>query len=326
MLAPLTKEELMTHTLDPEVAAALAPLAALAEGTPPLAVGDVAGRRESAAATFAYFASVLPAAEGVTGVEHAATAPDGASVPLRWYAPAGAAPGPAVLFVHGGGMILGSVDMYDPLIRSVVAESGVPALAVDYRLAPEHPHPVPVEDCFAALVWLAEHAGELGVDPARIAVIGDSAGGGLAAAVALLARDRGGPALARQILIYPMLDDRTTTPDPSLLPFLTWTYDDNVTGWGALLGADAGTDAVPPSAAPARAQDVSGLPPTYIDVGDLDIFCDEDVEYARRIAATGTPVELHVHPGVPHGFENAAPQADVSRRTRADRMRVLRSL
>jgi acetyl esterase/lipase len=223
-------------------------------------------------------------------------------------------------------MIVGSVDMYEPLIRGFVADSGVPALAVDYRLAPEHPHPVPVEDCYAGLVWLAEHAGDLGVDPARIAVMGDSAGGGLAAGVALVARDRGGPALARQILIYPMLDDRTTTPDESLVPFLTWTYDDNVTGWGALLGERAGGDDVPGYAAPARAQDVSGLPPTYVDVGDLDIFCLEDVEYARRIAATGTPVELHVHPGVPHGFEVFAPQADVSRRTRADRIRVLRSL
>ena len=223
-------------------------------------------------------------------------------------------------------MILGSVDLYDQLIRSVVAESGVPALAVDYRLAPEHPHPVPVEDCYAGLVWLAGHAADLGVDPARIAVMGDSAGGGLAAGVALLARDRGGPALAHQILIYPMLDDRTTTPDPALEPFLTWTYDDNVTGWGALLGGDAGSDDVPDYAAPARAGDLSGLPPTYVDVGALDIFRDEDVEYARRIAATGTPVELHVHPGVPHGFDAFARDADVSRRARADRMRVLQSL
>jgi acetyl esterase/lipase len=312
--------------LDPEVAAALAPLAALAEGLTPPAVGDVRGRRESAAATFAYISSLTPPVEGVTVTRFGTTAPDGADVPLRWYRAEGSDTGAAVLYVHGGGMILGDLDMYDPLIRGIVAESGVPALAVDYRLAPEHPHPVPVEDCYAALVWLAGHAGELGVDLSRVAVMGDSAGGGLAAGVALIARDRGGPALARQILIYPMLDDRTTTPDESLVPFLTWTYDDNVTGWGALLGADAGTDAVPAYAAPARAQDVSGLPPTYVDVGDLDIFCDEDVEYARRIAATGTPVELHVHPGVPHAFEAYAPDADVSRRVRADRLRVLRSL
>ena len=319
----------MPHMLDPEVAAALAPLAAMAEGVTPPAVGDVAARRQGAAATFAYMGSLLPANEGVTVARATATAPDGTAVPLRWYTPPGrseGAPGPAILYVHGGGMILGDLDMYDPLIRAFVADSGVPALAVEYRLAPEHPHPVPVEDCYAALTWLAAHTAELGVDPARVAVMGDSAGGGLAAGVALIARDRGGPALARQILIYPMLDDRTTTPDPALLPFLGWTYDDNVTGWSALLGDRAGGDDVSPYAAPARADDVSGLPPTYIDVGTLDIFCDEDVEYARRIAATGTPVELHVHPGVPHGAEAVAAHADVSRRIRADRIRVLRSL
>jgi acetyl esterase/lipase len=277
-------------------------------------------------ASFAHIAGLRPPVEGVTVAEHSATAPDGTTLPLRWYSAEGAAAGPAVLYVHGGGMILGDLDMYDPLIRAFVAESGVPALAVEYRLAPEHPHPVPVEDCYAALLWLADHAGQLGIDPARIAVMGDSAGGGLAAGVALIARDRGGPALARQILIYPMLDDRTTTPDESLLPFLGWTYEDNVTGWGALLGARAGGDEVPAYAAPARSQDLSGLPPTYVDVGTLDIFCDEDVEYARRIAATGTPVELHVHPGVPHGAEVVAPEAGVSRRIRADRIRVLRSL
>jgi acetyl esterase/lipase len=320
----------MALSLDPEVAAGLAPLDALAEGETPPAPGDWRTRRAGSAATFALIASQIGPVAGVTSADHVATAPDGAQVPLRWYAPEGpdvaAHAGPGVLYLHGGGMILGSVEQYDQLIRWFVAESGVPALAVDYRLAPEHPHPVPVEDCYAGLVWLTEHAAELGVDPARIAVMGDSAGGGLAAGVALLARDRGGPALARQILIYPMLDDRTTTPDPALRPFLTWTYDDNVTGWGALLGADAGTDAVPPYAAPGRADDVSGLPPTYVDVGALDIFRDEDVEYARRIADTGTPVELHVHPGAPHGFEAFAWDADVSRRARADRVRVLRSL
>jgi acetyl esterase/lipase len=319
----------MALSLDPEVAAGLAPLAALAEGAPLPPPGDWRTRRDGAAVTFAFIASQIPPVTGVTSVDHAVTAPDGAQVPLRWYLPDGhdaTTTGPAVLYLHGGGMILGSVDMYDQLIRSFVAEAGVPALAVDYRLAPEHPHPGPVEDCYAGLVWLAEHAAELGIDPGRIAVMGDSAGGGLAAGVALLARDRGGPALARQILIYPMLDDRTTTPDPALQPFLTWTYDDNVTGWGALLGGDAGGDAVPIYAAPARAGDVSGLPPTYVDVGALDIFRDEDVEYARRIAATGTPVELHVHPGVPHAFDVFAPDADVSRRARTDRVRVLRSL
>ena len=175
-----------------------------------------------------------------------------------------------------------------------------------------------------ALCWLSENASTLGVDPARLAVMGDSAGGGLAAGVCLMARDRGGPAVAQQLLIYPMLDDRAATPDPQLLPFLTWTYDDNLTGWGALLGDSVGSDAVSRYAAPARADDLAGLPDTYIDVGDLDIFRNEDVTYARRLAEAGVPTELHVYPGCPHAFEALAPGADVSRRVIADRVRRLR--
>jgi acetyl esterase/lipase len=201
---------------------------------------------------------------------------------------------------------------------------------VDYRIAPEHPHPTPVEDCYAALRWLAEGAATLGVDPARIGVMGDSAGGGLAAGVCLLARDRGGPPVAAQLLIYPMLDDRTHTPDPALLPFLTWSYDDNITGWAALLGDKAridgaGTGAVSPYAAPARATDLTGLPDTYIDVGDLDIFRDEDITYARRLSDAGVPTELHLHPGCPHAFEALARRADVSQRAIGDRVRRLRA-
>ncbi len=198
-------------------------------------------------------------------------------------------------------MIFGMSELgalYDWLAHRYVAESNVPVLLVDYRTAPEFPHPVPVQDCFAALVWLAEHANELGVDPARVAVMGDSAGGGLAAAVCLMARDRGCPAVALQVLIYPMLDDRTALPDPQLVPFVTWTYDDNITGWQALLGDSVGRDGVTAYAAPARATDLSLLPPTYIDVGDLDIFRDEDITYARRLAAAGVATELHVHPVV----------------------------
>jgi acetyl esterase/lipase len=197
----------------------------------------------------------------------------------------------------------------------------VPILAVDYRLAPEFPDPVPVEDCYAALQWLADNASSLGVDPARIGVMGDSAGGGLAAGLALLAHDRGGPAIARQILIYPMLDDRTTTPDPNIVPFAVWTYDDNVTGWGAYLGEAAGTDAASVYAVPARRQDLSGLPPAYIDVGVLDVFRDEDAAYATALARAGVSVEFHLYPGAPHGFEAIAPASDIGSRALADRAR-----
>jgi acetyl esterase/lipase len=155
--------------------------------------------------------------------------------------------------------------------------------------------------------------------------MGDSAGGGLAAGVCLLSRDRGGPPVALQLLIYPMLDDRIHAPDPQLLPFLTWTYDDTVTGWAALLGESMGTDTVPPYAAPPRATDLTGLPATYIDVGDLDIFRDEDIAYARRLADAGVPTELHLHPGCPHAFEALERGADVSQRAIGDRIRRLRA-
>ena len=154
--------------------------------------------------------------------------------------------------------------------------------------------------------------------------MGDSGGGGLAAGVVLMAHDRDVP-LARQVLIYPMLDDRNTTPDPNLAPFAGWSYDDNYTGWHALLGDRIGTDDVSEYAAPARAADVSGLPPTYIETGELDIFHDESIEYARRIAASGTSIELHVHPGCPHGFDRLG-DIPVVRRAFADRHRVLRSI
>jgi acetyl esterase/lipase len=212
--------------------------------------------------------------------------------------------------------------LYDEVVRSSVAASGVPMLVVDYRVAPEFPHPVPLQDCYAALRWLAGHSAELGVDASRLAVMGDSAGGGLAAGVCLLARDRGGPPIAAQLLIYPMLDDRTGGGDRAGDTLLTWSYDDNATGWGALLGDRAATG----YAAPARADDLAGLPPAYLDVGGLDIFVEEDVVFAQRLIAAGIPVELHVYPGCPHGFDLLVPDADVSQRVIANRVRYLASL
>jgi acetyl esterase/lipase len=269
--------------------------------------------------------SFLPEHPDVERIDHTITASDGTDLLARWYQPAGErAAGPAVLYLHGGGMIMGSVAGYDRLVAGYVADSGVPFLSVDYRVAPEHPHPTPVEDCYAGLVWLHEHTEQLGVDARRVSVMGDSGGGGLAAGVTLLARDHG-LGIARQILVYPMLDDRTTVVDPELAPFAAWSYDDNYTGWHALLGEAVGGPDVPAAAAPARATDLSGLPPTYVDTGDLDIFRDECIEYARRIGAAGTQVELHVHPGCPHGFDRI-PGLPVGERAFADRLRVLRGL
>jgi acetyl esterase/lipase len=223
-------------------------------------------------------------------------------------------------------MILGSVPIFDGPVARYVARSGVPMLSVQYRLAPEHPHPTPVEDAYAGLLWLAAHADDLGVHKDRLAVMGDSAGGGLAAGVAILSRDRGGPPLTHQLLIYPMLDDRNTTPDPHIVPFAGWSYADNATGWNALLGAGHEQRDADPSAVPARLTDASGLPPAYIEVGQLDIFRDENIEYALKLARAGVPVELHLHPGVPHEFDAIAFDADVAHRAQADRERVLRGL
>jgi acetyl esterase/lipase len=320
----------MALSLDAQVLAEMTPLLEALGGIVSAPIGDVETRRVNGHRMFDYIAAHREPPDGVEVQQHTLTTADGATIELTWYhRPAADQPGSAVLYVHGGGMIFGLEHiggMYDLAVRDYVAASGVPMLIVDYRVAPEHPHPTPVEDCYTALQWLAEKAPALGVDPARIAVMGDSAGGGLAAGVCLLARDRGGPAVAQQLLIYPMLDDRPASPDSQLLPFLTWTYDDNITGWGALLGDAAGTDGVSPYAAPARADDLSGLPDTYIDVGDLDIFRDEDITYARRLSDAGVPTELHLYPGCPHAFEALAGGADVSRRATGDRVRRLRAL
>lgn len=316
----------MTFRLDPEFAAALAPMAeAMAESTPP-PVGDVKTRRatlEAITAAAGAAGAAQPKPPDVTTADFHAVSADGATVPLRWYAKDGASPGSAALYLHGGGMILGNFGLFDAWLSRHVSASGVPVLSVDYRVAPEHPHPTPVEDSYAGLRWLGEHADELGVDPGRVAVMGESAGGGLATAVALLARDRGGPSVARQILLYPMLDDRNTEPDPEIAPFAAWTYDDNATGWGALLGDAVGGPDVSAYAAPARATDLAGLPAAYVEVGQLDIFRDGDLEYAKGLSRAGVPVEFHLHPGVPHYFDAVAFESDVARRALADRVRVL---
>ncbi|HET7665201.1 MAG TPA: alpha/beta hydrolase [Mycobacterium sp.] len=318
----------MALGIDAQVLAELAPLLTAIGETEALPIGDVETRRVNGHRMFDYVAKTWQPVPGVAVDNHMLTTADGASLPIGWYHTRSAPPGSAVLYLHGGGMILGLEHLghlYDLAVRDYVARSGVPMLMVDYRIAPEHPHPTPAEDCYAALRWLAANAATLGVDPTRIAVMGDSAGGGLAAAICLLARDRGGPPVAQQLLIYPMLDDRAPTPDPQLVPFLTWTYDDNITGWGALLGESAGADMVSAYAAPARAADLTGLPAAYIDVGDLDIFRDEDITYARRLSGAGVPTELHLHPGCPHAFEALARGADVTQRAISDRIRRLRA-
>jgi acetyl esterase/lipase len=318
----------MTFEIDPEVGKVLAALEAEnGPMPPPPPAGDIEGRRVALNAMLEHANNIAqPIAGEVEITDREVVAVDGTVLRARWYRLPASDNRAAVLYLHGGGMILGNVPIFDGPVSRYVASTGVSMLSIEYRLAPEHPHPTPVQDAYAGLVWLAEHADELGVDPNRLAVMGDSAGGGLAAAVAIVARDRGGPALARQILIYPMLDDRNTTPDPHIAPFAAWSYDDNITGWTALLGDRIGGPQVDPSAAPARLTDAAGLPPAYIEVGQLDIFRDEDVTYALTLSRGGVPVELHLHPGVPHEYDAVAFDAEVAHRAQADRHRVLRSL
>ncbi|ROP74511.1 alpha/beta hydrolase [Curtobacterium sp. PhB115] len=220
----------------------------------------------------------------------------------------------AVYTIHGGGMMfghhLGNLDSYDDWLL----DHDVVLISVDYRLAPEHPDPYPVEDCYAGLLWVAAHVDELGVDPARIVIAGQSAGGGLAAGTALLARDRKGPELLAQVLVSPMLDDRDDTVSTKQIDGVG-VADRQLTrfGWNAYLGARRGTDDVSGYAAPARAADLSGLPRTYIDAGSAEVFRDETVAFASRLWAAGVDAELHVWPGAFHGFTSMVPEAAISR-------------
>lgn len=229
--------------------------------------------------------------------------------------------GPGIYHTHGGGMIIGDRFVGIAGIVDWVDRFDAVAVTVEYRLAPEFPDPFPVEDCYAGLVWTAEHAEELGIDPARLIIAGASAGGGLAAGTALLARDRGGPALAGQVLIYPMLDDRDASVSTIQVDGIgVWDRTSNLTGWNALLGDRRGTDDVSIYAAPARATDLSGLPPAFIDCGSVEVFRDEDVAYATQLWADGVQAELHVWPGGFHGFDMMAPHAAISQAMMAARV------
>ncbi|WP_031158485.1 alpha/beta hydrolase [Streptosporangium roseum] len=312
--------------IDPELAAALAKAPLQATDMDGLRAEDLPGIRLQIDAAGAAMAALEPDGR-VTIEDRSVPGPDGApDVRVRIYRPTGQrGTAPGLYWIHGGGMILGTVEMEDPRLVEYAAQVGCVIVSVGYRLAPEHPHPAPVEDCYAGLVWTAENAAELGIDPDRLAVAGISAGGGLAAATVLLARDRGGPSLAFQMLICPMLDDRNTTPSShEFAEAVVWNRAANLFGWAALLGDDAGTDGVSPYAAPARATDLSGLPPAYIDVGELEVFRDECVDYAQRLVRAGVSTEFHLYPGAFHGFDMMLPDAEISRRAAAERVVALR--
>jgi acetyl esterase/lipase len=289
-------------------------------------IDDVAERRRVFAEMMAQAVTEEPPDDGVeTDDRHVPGAAGAPKVLVRVYRPASPRPLPAVVYIHGGGMVIGSIETEDLIARMLARELPCVTVSVEYRLAPETRHPGPVEDCYAALKWLEESADGLGVDRDRIAVYGGSAGGNLAAGVALLARDRGGPRLAYQMLLYPMLDDRADTRSCAEINDIgIWDGWAHREGFEALLGEAARTDGVDHYAAPARARDLSGLPSTYIDVGELDALRDESVTYALALMRAGVRTELHVFPGAYHGWEIFAPDAAISARAVTTRLDALR--
>ena len=234
-------------------------------------------------------------------------------------------PLPAIVHIHGGGFVMGAPEMKDVENRLFASELNCAIYSVDHSLAPKSPHPAPVEDIYSVFAWLHANAGQLGLDPARIGIKGESGGGGFAAAAALYARDREGPKFAFQHLIYPMIDDRTAVRKdlhPCVGEFV-WTQANNYFGWRSLLGKEPGTADVSPYAAAARAADVSGLPPTYISVGGLDLFLEENLIYADRFSRAGVPVELHLYPRAYHGFYRVT-NARVTKQAEHDTREALR--
>ena len=284
-------------------------------------IPDIVQRRATVTQLLA--AMEIPPNPNVTSEDRMVPGPDGApDIKVRIYRPTDATGTlPGIYFIHGGGMILGDIDGEEAVATQICERVDAVVVSVEYRLAPEHPYPAPVQDCYAGLVWMARNAGELRFDPDRLAVYGGSAGGGLTIATSLLARDRGFPALRFQMPIYPMIDDRNETPlSHEITDIGLWDRAGNIEAWKWYLG-DGKPDQY---AAPARAEDLTGLPPTFIDVGTIDLFRDEDITFAMRLMQAGVPTELHVNPGAYHAAEVFAPECELSGVIWARRIEALR--
>ena len=266
--------------------------------------------------------SQVPPQRSTHGMElhdHEVPGPSGAPpVMLRIYEPQPSdEKSPCIYWIHGGGFISGSALREDPMLGEWAQKLSCKVVAVNYRLAPETSFPGPLEDAYAGLDWTIRNAATLGIDSDRLAVVGASAGGGIAAGLALAVRDRGEFQIHQQVLLYPMLDDRSITTSSSL-ETVVWTPTANLLGWSAYLGGQPGAENIHPYAAPARAEDLSGLPTSFIAVGTLDLFRDESILYALRLLEGGVETELHVYPGAPHGFATFGTGSALAKRCAAD--------
>ena len=287
------------------------------------AIEDIKERRNVINSLIRMMTAELPPIDNIVIEDRNIAAPDALlELVVRIYKPTGVSAGlPGIFFIHGGGMIMGSIEtenhkaaMLCETIQSIV-------VSVEYRLAPENPHPAQVQDCYEALVWMSKNAAELGFDTDRLAIVGGSAGGGLAIATALMARDQEFPKLSFQMANYPMIDDRNETPSSKEITDVgIWDRKANIEAWDWYLGGKNADE----YAAPARAKDLSGLPPTFIDVGELDLFRDEDIEFAKRLLQAGVTTELHVYPGAYHASESFAPEAELSKQIWTKRIEALK--
>lgn len=319
--------------IDPE---SLIPLTGLLEVLPGgfNAIPDIEARRATLYGMLEAMSKDVPPNENVAKEDRVITGPGG-DLAIRIYRPvnatgsqsvrSGPASGgtgslPGLFFIHGGGMVLGNLDSDDGVPTMLCETLGALIVSVDYRLAPEHPAPAAIDDCYAALKWMGDHAADLGYDPDRLAVYGGSAGGGLAIATALMVRDHGGPAISFLMPIYPMIDDRNETPSSREITEVgIWDRAGNIESWAWYRGGKAAD----PYSAPTRATDLTGLPPTFIDVGEMDLFRDEDIDFANRLMQAGVPTEFHVYPGAYHASEIFAPTAALSQRIWATRIAAL---
>ncbi len=269
-----------------------------------------------------------PSVDGVDVEARQIDGPDGDPLTIYIYRPAGLQPGAsAMLYTHGGGMIIGSAPAYHDKVSAYARDLGMLVVSADYRLAPQHPFPAPLDDVHAAYCWLVGSADTLDVDARRLVVAGDSGGGGLTAALCLRLRDESEPLPAFQLLIYPMLDDRTGTPPADdITGQIVWTRDSNRFGWSSYLGYGPGLPNPAPYAVPARHEDLAGLPPAWIGVGTLDLFHDEDVEYARRLRDAGVACELLVVDGAFHGFDIYYPDSLIAKSFRNSALNAVRQV